>query len=96
MCKDVKERDPFWFYDVEHEDHEDFAGSFAHGDLDYEEDEFGLEKFGCMFGDNCCMPGFHYRSECYTPEMAEECYADEDQAYEEDEAPEEGSLHENG
>lgn len=91
MCKDVKEakeRDPFWFYDVEHEDPEDYA----RGDLDYEEDEFGFEEFGCVFGDECCMPDFHYRSECYTPEMAEEWYAAEDQDHEEDEAPDRAST----
>lgn len=82
MCKDAKERDPFWFYDVEHDDLED---AFSHGDLDYEEDEFGFEEFGCVFGEECCMPGFHYRSECYTPEMAEEWslpgYRAEERAY---------------
>jgi hypothetical protein len=24
---------------------------------------------GCLFPDNCCMPGPHYESECHTPEM---------------------------
>ena len=95
--KETKERDPFWFYDVEHEDCNDgFADSFAHGDLDYEEDEFGSEEFGCVFGDECCMPGFHYRSECYTPEMAEEWslpgYRAEEQIHEEDPAPEDAGA----
>ncbi|MGF1472952.1 MAG: hypothetical protein ACFB50_14585 [Rubrobacteraceae bacterium] len=90
MCKDVKERDPFWFYDVEDED----SGNFTHGDLDYEEDEFGFEEFGCVFGSECCMPGFHFRSECYTPEMAEEWYAAEKQAEKEDPVPEEVSAEE--
>ena len=96
MCKDVKdvkERDPFWFYDVEDEDcNEGFADGFAHGDLDYEEDEFGFEEFGCVLGDECCMPGFHFRSECYTPEMAEEWYAAEEEAHEEDPVPEETGV----
>ena len=27
--------------------------------------------FGCLFGAKCCMPGLHFRSECYTAEMYE-------------------------
>lgn len=70
-----RELEPFWVYDDV--DDNDFEDDLAHEDLDYEEDEFGFEEYGCVFGDGCCMPGFHFRSECYTPEMAEEWYAAE-------------------
>lgn len=78
------ERDSFWAYD---EKEDDFEHDFVHDDLDYEEDEFGFEEYDCVFGDRCCMPGFHFRSECHTPEMAEEWYAAEDEEESRDNSP---------
>jgi len=44
---------------------------------DYDEDDGGdildlLEGDGCLFPEECLMPGYHYRCECYTREMVED------------------------
>jgi hypothetical protein len=57
------QRESFRAYDRNHDDFED-------EDL-VERDEFGVEEFGCVFGAACCMPGYHFPSECHTAEMAE-------------------------
>ena len=31
---------------------------------------------GCCFPGECCMPGFHHKSECYTAEMASDLEAE--------------------
>lgn len=31
-------------------------------------------ELGCCFPGECCMPGQHMRSECYTSDMAEAAY----------------------
>lgn len=30
-----------------------------------------LGEMGCLFHSECCMPGMHYTSECFTAEDAE-------------------------
>lgn len=38
------------------------------------------ERFDCIFGDQCCMPSYHFPSECHTAEMMDAIadeYADE-------------------
>lgn len=62
------ERDPFWFYDEDHND--DFRDDYEDGGL--------LEDFDCLFPGNCCMPELHFTSKCHTPEMAAEFYGHED------------------
>lgn len=34
-------------------------------------DDLDEEEYGCCFPGECCMPGDHFPSECFTPEMAE-------------------------
>ena len=40
---------------------------------DYEEydDTGGLGPEGCLYPEKCCMPGFHWETECYTAEDLE-------------------------
>jgi len=63
-----RQRTPFWAYG---EDHDDFEDDFADEDL-MERDE----EFECCFPERCCMPGYHFPSECHTPEIMEALYAD--------------------
>lgn len=44
------------------------------GDCFYPEDENFEDEDGCLFPDECCMPGFHTTDECHTAEMVEELY----------------------
>lgn len=62
----VPSQEHAWADDQEFADDTDYASEFA--DPDDEETE------GCEFPGNCCMPAFHLRSECHTPEMAEEWF----------------------
>jgi hypothetical protein len=42
-----------------------------------ESGENHLEEEGCLFPGECCMAAaFHYKSECYTPEMVEDLEAE--------------------
>jgi hypothetical protein len=58
-----------------YDEHDD--GVYDEGDDDLRDptDDF-LGEEGCLFPRNCCMPGIHYTSECYTPEMAEDFEAE--------------------
>ncbi len=33
------------------------------------DDEDDLRDGGCLYPGKCCMPGYHYASECHTAEM---------------------------
>jgi hypothetical protein len=45
---------------------DEFNDDYWFRDGDYSEP---LGKMGCLFPGQCCMPGFHYESECHTPDM---------------------------
>ncbi len=65
-------REPFRAYDDM--DYEDFDDGFE------DEDLLKRDEFGCCFPGRCCMPGYHYTSECHTPEMMEELHAEAEAA----------------
>ncbi len=36
-----------------------------------------IERWTCLFGDLCCMPGYHMSNECHTAEMYEQAQHEE-------------------
>ncbi len=43
-------------------------------EYDCDEDDRAI---GCLFPSQCCMPGFHFPSECHTADMIEAQHTDE-------------------
>lgn len=56
----------------EYEDRED-EPDFMQSDVFDRDDD---DEWGCVFGERCCMPGYHTKDECHTAEMAEEWMRD--------------------
>lgn len=55
-------------YDSQFDDWED-EPDFMQSDVFDRDDD---DKWGCVFGEKCCMPGDHMTDECHTAEMADE------------------------
>jgi hypothetical protein len=47
----------------------DYCATYTAGPMPPDQEE---ERWGCLFPDECLMPGEHTKSECHTAEMLEE------------------------
>ncbi len=60
------------------EDYEEDDGWGDQFDSHGPDEDGDIPHFGCLFPDECCMPGPHWTDECHTAEMLEQQFEDKE------------------